>query len=77
MYLKQEYFEQVAEFQLTIFDCGKHLNCIKCHIMFSPKNELGQYPIHSSSLTKNLFKMCSPVNNLLVLKDVKHGEIAS
>lgn len=39
MYLKQEYFEQVAEFQLTVFDCSKYLNCIKCHIIFSKKKK--------------------------------------
>lgn len=72
VFLKQGYFEPVAEFQLTVVDCSKYLNVILC----SPaKNELSQYPICSSSLIKNPFKICSPVNNLLILKDVKHGEI--
>jgi hypothetical protein len=44
LYLKQEYFEQVAEFQLTIFYCGKCLNCIKCHIMFSTKEWIETVP---------------------------------
>lgn len=47
------------------------------YYVLRPKNELRQYPIHFSSLTKNLLKMCSSGNNLLVLKDVKHGEIDS
>jgi hypothetical protein len=36
LYLKQEYFEKVSEFQRTVFDCGKYLNYIN-YMLFHQK----------------------------------------